>query len=43
MTHKELVDMYEREAKQAGDTEKDFYEWAIAYLLKMINYKVQYY
>jgi len=33
MTRKELDKIYETEFQQAGDTEYDFYEWAVAYLL----------
>ena len=33
MTIKELQIIYDKEHSQAGDTETDFYEWAVAYLL----------
>ena len=33
MTIESLRIIYDREHSQAGDTEIDFYEWAVAYLL----------
>ena len=33
MTIESLRVIYDREHSQAGDTETDFYEWAVAYLL----------
>ena len=33
MTIESLRVIYDREHSQAGDTEIDFYEWAVAYLL----------
>jgi DNA-directed RNA polymerase subunit F len=38
MTLKDLKVIYDREHSQAGDTEQDFYEWAVNYLLKQTNY-----
>jgi hypothetical protein len=33
MTLNDLKIIYDREHSQVGDTEQDFYEWAIKYLL----------
>ena len=38
MTIKDLKSIYEANHSQAGDTEQDFYEWAIAYLLNKTTY-----
>jgi hypothetical protein len=34
MTLKDLQVIYDRKFSQAGDTEQDFYKWAIDYLLQ---------
>jgi len=42
MTLKDLKIIYDRENIQAGDTDLDFYEWALAYLLNKTTYnKIQ--
>jgi CCR4-NOT transcriptional regulation complex NOT5 subunit len=37
MTRKGLEKKYDKHFAQAGDTETDFYEWAIAYLINHLD------
>jgi uncharacterized protein with PIN domain len=37
MTRKGLEQKYNKEFAQAGDTETDFYEWTIAYLINHLD------
>jgi hypothetical protein len=37
ITKEVLKELYDRKYAQAGDTELDFYEWAIDYLLENLN------
>lgn len=34
---KDLIAIYNKQHKQAGDTEREFLNWAISYLLKTLN------
>lgn len=34
MTKKDLIELYDRKYAQAGDTEEDFTNWAIDYLIE---------
>ena len=37
MTKKQLEDIYNKHYAQAGDTQYDYYEWAIGYLLGLLK------
>jgi hypothetical protein len=37
MTRKKLEEIYDNGFAQAGDSETDFYEWAIDYLLDLLK------
>ena len=37
MKRRELVDIYNAKYLQAGDTHADFHNWAIDYLLDLLN------
>lgn len=37
MTRKDLEELYDEKYMQAGDTNTDFFEWAIAYLIDIVN------